>query len=465
MSNIKKLDLVVIGSGLSALNFIDTYLDKHKKVHVISPNNLKNVKQIKKRILPAQMKSDQNDVDNFFYYNNFFLKDNCKVLGTLNKGGFSNYWGLQMDNIFYQDQKNLNKKVYNEISKNFKYFLTKYGLIGQFKENNKIVYDNEFKIPNLLENLLKTNNKKISCDKPILGFLNKNLKHGDLNNLKEDKSKLISKNFIKKINNKGKIIFHDYIVEKIKKDSRKINIFCNNSQKKTTIIQAKKVIFASGTLTTTKIIADYLKIKSEIKVKHHQRLFSVFVGKKSINFNLKFTPSILQIKNNLKKFCADLRPGNKMITESIIDAYSFFRPFKFFLNLLKNRMIFSNVLLDSSFSNIFMKKQKKYFVLYSKKNNAKEYLIKKNKQIFDFLFEKKIIFPFYKTLYPGPGADYHYFGTIPFNKKGKLSVNDNCQLRNNKNIYIVDGSVFNFKFNKYPLGWVIANARRVGKKF
>ena len=110
MSNIKKLDLVVIGSGLSALNFIDTYLDKHKKVHVISPNNLKNVKQIKKRILPAQMKSDQNDVDNFFYYNNFFLKDNCKVLGTLNKGGFSNYWGLQMDNIFYQDQKNLKKK-------------------------------------------------------------------------------------------------------------------------------------------------------------------------------------------------------------------------------------------------------------------------------------------------------------------------------------------------------------------
>ena len=35
--------------------------------------------------------------------------------------------------------------------------------------------------------------------------------------------------------------------------------------------------------------------------------------------------------------------------------------------------------------------------------------------------------------------------------KGKLSVNENCQLSNNKNVYIIDGSVFNFKRNKYPL--------------
>ena len=60
-------------------------------------------------------------------------------------------------------------------------------------------------------------------------------------------------------------------------------------------------------------------------------------------------------------------------------------------------------------------------------------------------------------------ADYHYFGSIPFKKKGKLGVNNNCQLLENRNIYIVDGSVFDFKTNKYPLGLVIANARRIGK--
>ena len=72
-----------------------------------------------------------------------------------------------------------------------------------------------------------------------------------------------------------------------------------------------------------------------------------------------------------------------------------------------------------------------------------------------------IIFPFYKTFFPGSGADYHYFGSIPFKKKGKLSVNNKCQLRSYNNIFILDGSVFDFKSNKYPLGIVAANARRV----
>ena len=74
-----------------------------------------------------------------------------------------------------------------------------------------------------------------------------------------------------------------------------------------------------------------------------------------------------------------------------------------------------------------------------------------------------MILPIFKTFYPGNGADYHYFGSIPFGKKGKLSVNDNCQLNCNKNIYIVDGSIFDFKTNKYPLGIVIANSRRIGR--
>ena len=46
----KKLDLVVIGSGLSALNFIDTYLDKYKKIHVISPANIKEKNILKNTI-------------------------------------------------------------------------------------------------------------------------------------------------------------------------------------------------------------------------------------------------------------------------------------------------------------------------------------------------------------------------------------------------------------------------------
>ena len=110
-----------------------------------------------------------------------------------------------------------------------------------------------------------------------------------------------------------------------------------------------------------------------------------------------------------------------------------------------------------------MKKEKKSYKLYVKKKDTKKKLTQRNRKIFEFLKKNKVVFPFFKTFFPGFGADYHYFGSIPFNNKGKLSVNDQCQLNGNKNIYIVDGSVFNFKTNKYPLGLMVANARRIGK--
>ena len=52
---------------------------------------------------------------------------------------------------------------------------------------------------------------------------------------------------------------------------------------------------------------------------------------------------------------------------------------------------------------------------------------------------------------------------FPLVKKKRLSVNNNCQLYKDKNIYIIDGSVFNFVNNKYPLGVIMANARRIAK--
>ena len=47
---------------------------------------------------------------------------------------------------------------------------------------------------------------------------------------------------------------------------------------------------------------------------------------------------------------------------------------------------------------------------------------------------------------------------ITFFANKKLSVNNLCQLRNFKNVYIIDGSVFDFKINKYlPYEFFIGN--------
>jgi len=465
--NLEKVDIIVIGSGLSALNFIDTYLEKKKIINVISPKNFTSPRiniSKEKKILPAQMKGEHKDVLNYFASNNLLLDSNCKVLGSLNRGGLSDYWGLQLDSHFTKDQKHLNKITFNAIENNFLEFLNKYKLLGSFYKKNKITYKNDYEVPHFLNELITAKDKNFVCKKPLLAFSTNNTKNIELGTLKEEKTKINSSNFFKKINKKNNIIFHDYYVEKIESKNNQIILFCRNETKLKKII-AKKVVFASGTIATTKIIMDYLNIRHEVKVSHHQRLFSVFFSRTPINYKLLFTPSLIQITKKLKKnyFSADLRPGNKLITNSIIDAFPFMKLFKSILNFIRHRLLFSNILLDPSYSNVFIKKEGNKFKIYSKNQNTIKTLTQSNYKVFKFLFKNKVIYPFFKTFYPGPGADYHYFGTIPFNNKGKLSVNNKCQLKKYKNIYVIDGSVFDFKTNKYPLGFVIANARRIGK--
>ena len=467
-NNKQILDLVVIGSGLSALNFIDSYLEKKKIIHVISPSISKNFANNKRYFnhLPSQMSGKDIPINNYFNLNKIDKKNSCKALGILDSGGLSNYWGLQLDGYINKDQINLKQSTFKTIEKSYVEFLKKFKLLGTFQQDQRVLYQNDYKIPEFLKNLTKKKYAKFICKKPILAFSKKNLKNSNLNNLNEQEDKIISKNFLKSIKRKNKIVFHNYYVQKIlnKKNSKEIEIICKNNNEYKKII-AKKVVFCTGTIATTKIIMDYLDINSEVKIKHHPRLLSMFISKKPIKSNLVFTPSLMQIINKSKKdyYAADLRPGNKLITRSIIETIFFMKPFKFLINLLRHRLLFSNILLDSSYSDIFIKRENKVFKLYNKSNNLDKILKQKNKKIFGFLLSNKIILPIYKTFYPGSGADYHYFGSIPFNKKGKLSVNNNCQLNTKKNIYIVDGSTFDFKTNKYPLGFIIANARRMGK--
>ena len=465
--NIKVLDVVVVGTGLAGLNFIDKYLEKKNKIDVISPSFEKDLEtniKTKIKLLPSQMRGKYNNVRNYYNVNNLEIGSNCKALGSLNFGGLSNYWGLQIDSYIKNNEKYLGKRKFNQIAKHLVEFLKKFKLVGSFKINGRKVYNNDFNLPNNL-NKLNENAKKFICRKPILAFSTSKNFNGNLNTVIEEKQKLTAKNFFKKIKKKENIIFHNYYLEKIKKKNNLIQLTCKDN-KSTKRIFTKKIVMACGTIATTKIIADFLNIKKEVRIKHHPRLLSVFFAKQKIDYKLNFTPSLLQIINKSSKlnYTADLRPGNKLITKSIIDAFPYVRPFGFLINFLRKRLIFSNFLLDPLYSNIYLKKKRNdKFELYSKEIGLRKILRKENKNIFRYLFKKRLIYPFYKTFFPGNGADYHYFGSIPFQKSGNLGVNDNCQLLSSKNIYIIDGSVFNFKANKYPLGIVVANARRIAK--
>ena len=223
-TNAKVHDVIVVGTGLAGLNFVDKYLETHKKIDVISPFikksiNSKTSKEIK--LLPSQMRGEYNTVNNYFYANNLRLGPNCKAIGALNFGGLSNYWGLQIDNYIHKDQIFLKNKTFLQIKNNFVEFLKRFNLVGSFNYKKKIIYENNFNLPNELSSLHKFNNSKFLCKKPILAFTSSKNFKGDLNNLNEKKQKLTAFNVFKKIKKKSKIKIHNYYLQKINKKKNK----------------------------------------------------------------------------------------------------------------------------------------------------------------------------------------------------------------------------------------------------
>ena len=462
----KVQELTVVGSGLSSLIFIDAYLEKNKKVDVISFKKNFKVKTTTNnnhifKILPPQMIGEERPVLNYFDLNKIVVNKKNKFFGALEFGGLSNYWGLQIDKNIMDDIKFLSQKTQKKIYKSFTEIFQKLNLIGKYNKDNLNPYEkNEY-----ISHEFFKKNKDLFSDEPILAFQRKKKGKIKFNEINEKKDKLTPRNFYNRYLKKKNITFHNYFVESVKDFNNLIKITCSNGKDKK-IFFTKKLVLGCGTLVTTKLIMDYLNIKKEVKINHHPRLFSMYISKKPWKNKMEFQPSHLHLKSkkNPFLFTADFRPGDKVIVDAIIKFKYFLAPFKLFINLIRENLIFSNVFIEPKYGNLYLKNRGKYFEVYSKVKNLKFLFKKISKIIFNFLKNIKKIFPFYINYFPGFGADFHYFGTILMGKKGNLSVNEKCQLNKNNKIYLIDGSVLNFKKNKYPLGLIMANSRRVGKE-
>lgn len=457
--------ILVIGSGLSSLSFIDTYLQRYKEIDVISFEN-KKIKITETdnshifKILPPQMIGRKRKVNDYFFFNNIKVLKNCNFFGSLESGGLSNYWGLQIDKNIFSDISYLSKKTQNKINQCFKEIVKKYNLLGNIDKK----VNNSFKKSNYFDENFITINKHLKLEEPILAYQKKTKKKLNLRDINEKKDKFVPLNYLNNLEKK-KITFHNYFVKEIKNYKENILLICSNGVKDKHFI-TKKLVLGCGTLITTKLIMDYLKIKKEVKINHHPRLFSLYFSKKKWKSDMQFEPphTHLKLKNNPFLFTADFRPGNKIIVNAITKFKKILKPLKFLINFFREYMVFSNILLESKYGNLFIKKNDKFFVVFSKQKDLKKIFKNTSKIVYQSLLNAKKILPLCHNYFPGFGADFHYFGTIPINGRNKLSVNEKCQLRKNKNIYIVDGSVFNFKKNKYPLGLIIANSRRIGKE-
>ena len=219
--------IIVVGSGLPSLNFIDSFLKKNKHINVISPdfkeelNDKSNFNSHLFKFFPTpEIKKKIKKVKNYFISNKLKVNKNCNILGSLEFGGLSNYWGLQVDKDISEDIKHLKKKTIKSIKHHFYNLLKSSGFLGEFALNKKLKLKNDYKIPGNLENLIKKKDKNYNISKSILAFFTKK-KQTRLEEIKENQSKFISSNFFKKNLRNKNIKFHNYYVEKIYKEKKK----------------------------------------------------------------------------------------------------------------------------------------------------------------------------------------------------------------------------------------------------
>ena len=133
----KIYDIIVVGSGLSSLAFIDSYLEKKNNINIISFKKTKKIfpqinnKHILK-ILPPQMIGEEKQVLDYFSINKIIIENKTKLFGSLEFGGLSNYWGLQIDKNIKKDLISYSTKTQKKIIDSFIEIFNKQNLLGEF---------------------------------------------------------------------------------------------------------------------------------------------------------------------------------------------------------------------------------------------------------------------------------------------------------------------------------------------
>ena len=228
--------ITIIGSGINSFFFIKTILKKGYKVNLIdldTSNNLSDQNKVKYKdnISPKiALKNFDQKIKihknfNKFIYNNF---DNQSVLAI---GGLSNLWGGTVYKFNEQDLiknklNNFNLYKYLKYLDNDNFFLKKQNLDNFFEKNiNKNKYDLNYN--NLL---LSNNNEPLKVKEKI-------------------------KNLIKE----KKIKFFPGFVEDISKDGDDYKISIRSKNDKYTLSD-KKVVLAAGSLSSTKLLMQLLKV-------------------------------------------------------------------------------------------------------------------------------------------------------------------------------------------------------------
>lgn len=472
-------DTLIIGTGLSSIFFLEGYKNKKEKIAVISyestsdTNFKKNDQSLKKKILanlPPRFNSKNfGAISNFFTKNEITNSENSSIFGLLQEGGVSNYWGMSCD--FPKDNKLnfLNSKNQDSLIRSFNYIYNTFNLEGSVSNKNIKTNKNK-KIEDYFSKFLEVKENNINFYKNCSAInSSKCLKIS--NKCWNDcptKSTLLPK-MISDFKNVDKF---NYFANKISKSGDVYEVNCINSSNEKKIFRTKKLILACGTIGTTRLLLDMLNYESPIRIFHNPMLFSCILSIKKVQKNLKHWLSQVASESfdlETGSFAvANFRTTNEHIKEKIFKDYWFMRLnfFKYIFSFFEKKMVFVNLYIEGKYSNLNMQKTIDGYKIFSnsKKNEKiKKLLMTHLKKILKTLLKNNLATRINYTSIPKNGYDNHYTGTVKINDNTTpLSVNEMCELKNFKNIFIVDGSVVPGNISFFPTGVIIANAHRVG---
>ncbi len=470
------MNILVIGSGVSAIIVAKTFLEYKHKVSLIDPENYldkeKNKDKTKKSFFPKIIKSPKFENKNLLdSIKKFKKKYNIKtknffLVSGLISGGLSNFWGagLEIPDLDYLKKYSFGKLIMKEqkyINKELKIDFKRFSFFNYFYKK-KIIHQ-----------MLKKKNKLIFFSKLLLA-----IKHYDKNkklSFKDyDKIDLLSGNNNYVYNSKFEIPYllqnenFTYIpntfIENIKKENGIYKLISDKGILAN--MKFDKIIISTGTIGSTILVDRILKYSEKYKLFHTpilKLMYFSFLLPFKISSKIKFNLPLLKLNINLKKekFC-----GSFIHLNTISNNFFKVSKFNIFFTFIKKFIFVGNIFLPSNYSNTYIDiKGKKTFIYSKPKNNEKIIITLLKKKLNTFLSNFNLFeFSPQNLKFLQNGSDAHYTSTLVSKHiNNKKILNSLCELNNHKNIHVIDGSCIKEGLH-FPTYFLMLYARFISKK-
>jgi hypothetical protein len=419
--------ITVIGSGINSYFFIINSLKRGKKITLIDRDisqhnyNIEQAKYDNSYSPKILLNKFQKNIKIFQEVNKFTYK-NFNTQAAISIGGLSNVWG---GTVYKFNEQELIKNHLNNFNL-FKYMDSLNTQQYQLKSPTKDKYFEK-----------NINNKEYQVNYNYLLLNNQNKPF----NVSDE---------IKKLIRSGKIKFISGLVENIEYKESYYRIAVNDG-KEIFYLNTKRIILGAGSLSTTKLLMQLLKIKKKKLLCTPLSQNLIITQRRQKNNNINCLLSFNKKENT--KISSHIFPLNGIDNKIIFQYLNLNKKiFNSVINFIKPYIYGIYTYHDSDYSDVTINSVKNNFIVQAQNLNTLQIEKKNfyNLRIMKVPMTEKLLLQ---------GNDNHIGGSFPF----KDYFNNLNEFKKFKNLHVIDGTYLNYI---PPLGYTlitILNSIRIAK--